>query len=159
MIEYTSKDKNKDKKSILLVEDSPEDYEAIVRAFKKSGLDIPIYHCSDGDEALDFIFAKKEKEVEGNEILPDLIILDLNLPATGGIEVLEALKKNELYKKIPVVVLTTSAYDEDIENCYNLGVNSYVRKPVNIPDLFTAIGKLKDYWLDLSILPKEINRQ
>ncbi|MBW8875628.1 MAG: response regulator [Acidobacteria bacterium] len=139
---------------ILLVEDSPEDYETTERAFRRSGLKNPIYRCADGDEALDFLhrrgrFAGPEKAPR-----PGVILLDLNLPGTDGREVLSEIKNDPDLKQIPVIVLTTSKDDRDVEVCYRCGANSYVQKPVDLDGFMKAIERLNGYWFEVVILPK-----
>lgn len=142
------------KQVILVVEDSPEDYEATMRVFKKSGLVNPVVHCEDGDEALDYVFKRGKYGDAGNYPTPGLILLDLNLPGTDGREFLNKIKKDPKLKKIPVVVLTTSSSEEDINRCYEAGANSYVCKPVSVPDLIKAVQHLKAFWIELALYPK-----
>lgn len=139
---------------ILIVEDSPEDYEATVRALNKSGLHNPLFHCSDGDDALDFLHRRGTYTSAEEAPRPGIILLDLNLPGTDGREVLEEIKHDPDLKKIPVVVLTTSTDERDIEACYAAGANSYVQKPVNLDGFMKAIQRLKDYWFQIVVFPK-----
>jgi two-component system, response regulator len=139
---------------ILLVEDSPEDREATIRALKRAGLANPIYCCGTGDEALDYLF-QRGKFVGGAQApRPSVILLDLNLPGTDGREVLAEIKKTDYLKTIPVIVLTTSTDDRDIQACYRMGANSYVKKPVDLEGFMKSIQRLKDYWFEVVILPK-----
>lgn len=139
---------------LLLVEDSPEDYEATVRALRKAGLANPIFRCEDGDEALDFLFHRGRFSAPLTSPRPGLILLDLNLPGTDGREVLAAIKAHDSLRLIPVVVMTTSTDDFDVERCYQAGVNSYITKPVDLAGFFRAIQRLKDFWFEVVILPK-----
>lgn len=139
---------------ILLIEDSPEDTEAMRRAFKRSGLANPIYHCMDGDDGLDFLFQRNQYAEPGKAPRPGVILLDLNLPGTDGREVLAQIKQDEALKLIPVVVLTTSSDERDIEKCYRMGANSYVLKPVDFNGFMQAIQRLSNYWFEVVILPK-----
>ena len=139
---------------ILIVEDSPEDYEATIRAFKKSGLLNPVYRCEDGDDALDFLFRRGKYAGSEKTPRPGIILLDLNLPGTDGREVLAEIKKDKALRSIPVIVLTTSTDERDIQHCYEYGANSFISKPVDLPGFFKAIQKLKDYWLEIVVLPK-----
>jgi two-component system response regulator len=141
--------------SILLVEDSPEDRAATLRAFEKSGFRNPGVSCSDGDSALDYLYHRGEYSDPAKAPRPGLILLDLNLPGTDGREVLEQIKADDSLKKIPVIVLTTSADQRDIDASYSAGANSYIQKPVNVDGFFQAIQRLKDYWFEVVILPKE----
>lgn len=138
---------------ILMVEDSPEDYGTTLRAFKKVGLNNKIVRFEMGDECLDYLFGRGK--YKGEEIiLPGLIMLDLNLPGIDGREVLKIIKSDPKLKKIPLIVLTTSNDIRDIEKCYQLGANSYIQKPVGFEGFIYAITKLKEYWFEISILPK-----
>lgn len=139
---------------ILLVEDSPEDTEATRRAFQKAGLANPIYHCSDGDAALDFLHQRGQYAAPGKAPRPGVILLDLNLPGTDGREVLAEIKQDEELKLIPIVVLTTSSDERDIERCYRMGANSYIKKPVDLGGFIQAVQRLKEYWFEVVILPK-----
>jgi len=136
---------------ILLVEDSPEDFETTQRAFRRSGLKNPIFRCSDGDEALDFLFRR------GNHAgapRPGVILLDLNLPGTDGREVLAEMKADPELRQIPVIVLTTSSDERDVSACYSAGASSYIQKPVDLEGFMQAIERLNDYWFEVVILPK-----
>ena len=139
---------------ILLVEDSPEEYEATVRALKKAGLANPIHRCEDGDEALDYLFRRGRYADPAAAPRPGIILLDLNLPGTDGREVLDAVKADDDLRSIPVVVLTTSTDERDIDRCYQAGANSYVKKPVDIGGFMTAVQRLRDYWFEVVILPR-----
>lgn len=139
---------------ILLVEDSPEDYEMTVRSLEKAGLKNPIHHCSDGDEALDYLFHRGAYADSPNTGLPGIILLDLNMPGTDGREVLEELKNDEALSFIPIIVLTTSSDERDIHACYALGANSYIQKPLDFEGFMKAMARLKDYWFEVVILSK-----
>ncbi|HEY3966387.1 MAG TPA: response regulator [Planctomycetaceae bacterium] len=139
---------------ILLVEDSPEDTEATIRAFKKAGVPQPIFHCENGDEGLDFLY-RRGKYIESSQApRPSVILLDLNLPGTDGREVLAEIKKDERLRTIPVLVLTTSTDERDIEKCYQMGANSYIKKPVDFDSFLRAVERLVDYWLRFVVLPR-----
>ena len=151
-------DKTTNNQPILLVDDNDEDVEITLRAFKKSGLANQVFRCKDGDEALDFLFQRGEFSEPGKAPRPGIILLDLNMPDTDGREVLEAIKNSPELKKIPVIVLTTSSDERDIEDCYEMGANSYVQKPVNLAGYMEAIQRMKDYWFKVVIIPSP-NRQ
>ena len=136
---------------ILLVEDSPEDYETTQRALRRSGLKNPIYRCADGDEALDFLF---RRGAHAGAPRPGVVLLDLNLPGTDGREVLSEIKSDPELKQIPVIVLTTSSDDGDVAACYRAGANSYIQKPVDLDGFMAAIERLNGYWFEVVILPK-----
>jgi CheY-like chemotaxis protein len=140
---------------ILLVEDSPEDFEATERALRKSGLKNPIHRCVDGDEALDYLYRRGRYANPARSPRPGIVLLDLNLPGTDGREVLEAVKKDDVLKQIPVIVLTTSADARDVEACYLAGANSYIQKPVDLEGFMKAIEHLNGYWFEVVILPQE----
>ena len=138
-------------KIILIVEDSDDDYYATVRAFKKEGnLFNPIKRCEDGSEALDYLNSEWSSETPK----PAIILLDLNLPGIDGRRVLQHIKATPSLANIPVIVLTTSNDERDIAECYTLGANTYIQKPVNLDSFFNAIKKLKEYWFQIAVLPK-----
>ncbi|HVG09718.1 MAG TPA: response regulator [Thermoanaerobaculia bacterium] len=139
---------------ILLVEDSPEDFEATLRAFRKSGLKNSIVRCEDGDQALDYLHRRGKYADPERSPRPGVILLDLNLPGTDGRQVLNEIKNSERLHDIPVVVLTTSADERDISACYRAGANSYIQKPVDIDGFMKAIERLNGYWFEVVILPK-----
>ncbi len=139
---------------ILLVEDNPNDAELTLRALKKKHLANRIVHLKNGEEALDFIHGKNAFEGRDTRNQPKLILLDLKMPKVDGIEVLRNLKSNDATKTIPVVVLTSSKEDPDIKICYELGVNSYIVKPVGFEAFISAISELGFYWLLLNQNPK-----
>ncbi|HEY7609618.1 MAG TPA: response regulator [Alphaproteobacteria bacterium] len=145
---------NTNSQPILLVEDTPEDAEATLRAFKKAGLANPVYHCQDGDEALDFLRRQRKYKDPEKAPRPGMILLDLNMPGTDGREVLSEIKADERLRQIPVIVLTTSADERDIQCCYRDGANSYIQKPVDIKGFLEAIQRLVDYWYHIVLLPK-----
>jgi two-component system, response regulator len=138
---------------ILLVEDSPEDYEATVRAFKRSGLSNPIFRCEDGENALDFLHRRGPYSDPERAPRPGVILLDLNLPGTDGREVLTEIKSDDQLKQIPVIVLTTSNDARDVESCYQAGANSYIQKPVDTEGFVRAIERLNGYWFEVVVLP------
>ena len=139
---------------VLLVEDNPSDAELTMRALKKNNLANKIHHVKDGAEALDFLFAQGDYSNRKVENTPKIILLDLKMPKINGIEVLRVLKADLRTKKIPVVVLTSSKEDPDIQECYKLGVNSYVVKPVNFDGFLKAVSDLGLYWLLINQAPK-----
>lgn len=139
---------------ILLIEDSPEDFEATVRAFKKSGLKNPIIRCEDGDGALDYLYRRGHWTDPEKSPRPGVILLDLNLPGTDGREVLTEIKKDDQLRHIPVIVLTTSNDRRDVEACYHAGANSYIQKPVDMDGFMKAIERLNGYWFEVVVLPR-----
>lgn len=145
--------KVKPEKGILLVEDSQEDFEAIVRALKSAGWSSPIYHCWLAEEALDFLNQRGSFAPPTTTPRPGIILLDLNLPGTDGREVLREIKSEESLKSIPVIILTTSRDERDIEGCYRAGANCYIQKPIKLEDLYRTIKEVKDYWFKTVLLP------
>lgn len=139
---------------ILLVEDSPEDFEATVRAFKRAGLKNPIVRCDDGDSALEYLHRRGQWADPESSPRPGVILLDLNLPGTDGREVLQEIKRHDQLRHIPVIVLTTSNDERDIDSCYREGANSYVQKPVDMDGFIRAIERLNGYWFEVVVLPK-----
>ncbi len=142
---------NSPNQPILLVEDSPEDFETAERAFRRSGLKNPIIRCADGDEALELLFRRGRF---ADAPRPGVVLLDLNLPGTDGREVLTEIKADPQLKHIPVIVLTTSSDDRDVQACYKAGASSYIQKPVDLDGFMRAIERLNDYWFEVVILPK-----
>jgi two-component system response regulator len=139
---------------ILLVEDSASDAEMTIEALKKSNLANSLIHLKDGAAAIDFIFAEGQYAGRKMENKPRVILLDLKMPKVNGIEVLERIKSDKRTDSIPVVVLTSSKEDPDIERCYALGVNSYVVKPVEFDDFQKAISDLGLYWMIVNQPPQ-----
>lgn len=139
---------------ILIVEDNSSDAEMTIRALKKNNLANKLIHLKDGAEALNFIFAEGNYSYRKVENVPKVILLDLKMPKLNGIEVLQKIKSDERTKKIPVVVLTSSKEDPDIQECYRLGVNSYVVKPVEFDKFVKAISELGLFWMILNQPPK-----
>ncbi|HLC83509.1 MAG TPA: response regulator [Bacteroidia bacterium] len=139
---------------ILLVEDNMSDAEMTMRALRKNNLTNNILHLKDGAQALDYIFAEGAYSNRKIENIPKVILLDLKMPKVNGIQVLQRIKSDERTKKIPVVVLTSSKEDPDIKECYSLGVNSYVVKPVQFEQFVKTISDLGLYWVILNQPPK-----
>lgn len=138
---------------LLIVEDSNEDFEALQRLLQRSPLKIPIQRCVNGEQALAFLYKKGNYQERQSSPRPGLIVLDLNLPGTDGREVLRQIKQDKNLKKIPIVVFTTSNNPQDIEDCYQYGVNSYIVKPINFAQLKRDIQMLVDYWFEVTTLP------
>jgi len=132
---------------ILLVEDNPQDLQLALRALKKANLDNHIHVARDGEEALQFIFCEGEYASRKIDKPPKVILLDLKLPKVDGLEVLQRVKSDPRTRTIPVVVLTSSKEQSDVLKSYNLGVNSYIVKPVNFEQFADAVGQLGIYWL------------
>jgi two-component system response regulator len=140
-------------KMILLVEDNPDDEALTMRALKQSKLANEIVVTRDGSEALDFLFGSAAYEGRDVSYMPTVILLDLKLPKVSGLEVLQRLREDPRTKLIPVVVLTSSSEDEDMMQSYQLGANSYVRKPVIFGKFADAVSQLGLYWMLLNQPP------
>jgi len=139
---------------IILVEDNISDADLITRALAKSNVANKILHLKDGQEALDYLFSDGKWKGIKTSNLTKLILLDLKMPKISGLEVLRKIKSNEETKKIPVVVLTSSKEDPDIQECYKLGVNSYVVKPLGFDEFSKTVSQLGLYWMLLNQHPK-----
>ncbi len=146
--------KNYDPVDILLVEDNPNDAELIVRALKKKNLANDLYVVEDGQAALDFIFCRGDFEFRNQSKALKIIFLDLKLPKLSGLEVLKEIKSNPKTKKIPVVIVTSSKEDPDIEAAYELGTNSYIVKPIDFTDFIDALQNTGLYWLLVNEAPR-----
>ncbi len=138
--------------AILIVEDSPEDYAALVRALARADVRQPLVRCVDGDDALDWL--RRQGRYAGQSLpWPLLVLLDLNLPGTDGREVLGTIKTDDALSYIPVVILTTSSNPRDVADCYRAGANTYLMKPVNLSLFYEAVACLARYWLQIATLP------
>ncbi len=138
---------------ILLVEDNPNDVELTLHAFKSNHVSNFIHVVRDGAEALEYIFCEdqyKERKIENS---PKLILLDLKLPKVDGMQVLRKIRSDDRTKSIPVVILTSSDEERDVIESYKLGVNSYIRKPVDFEKFSKVVKDLEYYWLLLNIGP------
>ena len=138
---------------ILLVEDNPYDAELTLRALKNKGLANKLLTFQDGVEALDFLFGAGVYAGRNLALRPKVILLDLKLPRINGLEVLEKIRADERTMTIPVVILTSSQEESDIVRGYDLGVNSYMVKPVDFDTFFQAVEELGLYWLLLNKVP------
>jgi two-component system response regulator len=132
-------------RTLLVVEDSSDDYEALARVMKKIGFAVPVVWCKTGAEMLEVLQKATEK--------PGLILLDLNIPGINGAETLRRLKEDSALKAIPVIIFSTSASARDIENCYRLGANSYIQKPFSLSEITDIMTAIKRYWFEVAILP------
>jgi CheY-like chemotaxis protein len=137
-------------KVILLVEDNPDDEKLTIRALKKQNIQNDVIVARDGVEAIDYLFGQGKYQGRNLEDVPQVILLDLKLPKLNGLDVLKKIREDERTHSIPVVVLTTSSEERDIVDSYNLGANSYVRKPVDFVEFAEAVKTLGMYWLLLN---------
>jgi two-component system response regulator len=140
-------------KMIMIVEDNPDDEELTLRALRQGKIANEIVVTRDGSEAIEFVFGKGQYAGRNLERMPAVILLDLKLPKLSGLEVLKQLRADPRTKLIPVVVLTSSSEDEDMLRSYQVGANSYVRKPVEFPSFANAVSQLGMYWLLLNETP------
>jgi len=140
--------KLRESQPILIVEDSPDDFEATKRAFANANLRNAIKHAVSGEDALDYLQSH-------SGATPGIILLDLNMPGLDGRKTLEVIKRSRDLRKIPVVILTTSNDERDVAACYELGANTYIQKPVDFDGLISAIKQLKEYWFEIALLPKD----
>ncbi len=140
--------------SLLVVEDSDEDFEALQRTIRKTSIVCQIHRCHDGDEALNFIFRLQTNlGAPTTAPLPSLILLDLNLPGIDGRDVLARIKQDEYLKIIPVIVLSTSNNPKDICGCYQLGANAYMNKPIDAAKFKRTIEAFMYYWFEAVTFP------
>ncbi len=145
-------------RTILLVEDNPDDVELTLRALKKHNIRNEITVVRDGAEALDYLFATGAYAQRDKSTMPAIILLDLKLPKIDGLEVLRRIRADERTKLLPVVILTSSTEKEDITDGYKFGANSYVRKPVDFTQFSEAVRQLGLYWLLINEPPPQIRR-
>jgi CheY-like chemotaxis protein len=138
---------------ILLVEDNHNDAEMTMRALKKSNFLNKLLWVEDGVEALDFIRCAGKYEGRDPRELPKLVLLDLKMPRLDGLDVLRALKSSDDTRRIPIVVMTSSNQERDLAESYRLGVNGYVSKPIQFPDLVDAVARIGMYWLLVNQVP------
>ena len=138
---------------ILLVEDNADDEDLTIRALRKNNIANEIVVARDGAEALDYLFGRGTYEGRNTMDLPEVVLLDLKLPRVDGLEVLRQLRAEERTKRLPVVILTSSAEENDRLRGYNLGANSYVRKPVDFVEFTEGVRQLGLYWLVLNVPP------
>jgi two-component system, response regulator len=137
----------KPEKAILLVEDNPDDEALTLRAFRKNNIRNEVVVARDGAEALDYLFGRGRYAGRDIADKPQVVLLDLKLPKVDGIEVLRQLRADPRTRTLPVVVLTSSKEERDLSECYRLGCNSYVRKPVDFDQFLEAARQLELYWL------------
>jgi two-component system response regulator len=145
-------------KTILLVEDNPDDEMLTLRAFRKRKVANEIVVAHDGVEALDYLFGTGAHQGRDTSVMPSVVLLDLKLPKIDGLEVLKRMRADERTRLLPVVVLTSSREEQDIVTSYSLGANSYIRKPVDFDKFIEAVDYLGLYWLLLNEVPPQPGR-
>lgn len=138
---------------VLVVEDNTEDFTALGRAFRKHALPNPVLRCEDGNQALDYLQGYG-RAAGWPPALPAIVLLDLNLPGLDGREVLDIMKRDPRLHSIPVIIFSSSANARDVADCYRLGANSYLTKPIEYAALEEKIRLLINYWLDATELPR-----
>lgn len=136
---------------ILLIEDNPDDEMLTLRALKKNNIANEVVVVRDGAEALNYLFAEGNYKSRDVRDQPQVILLDLNLPKIDGLEVLKRIREDDRTKRLAVVILTTSNEDHDVIASYDLGANSYIRKPVDFDQFMEAVRQLGLYWLVLNV--------
>ena len=141
------------KAALLVVEDSDEDFEVLQIFMEDMAVKNPIYRCTTGDKALDFLYKTQGKEEGDESTRPSTILLDLNLPGTDGREVLQRLKQDDDFREIPIVIFTTNSNPKDIKFCYRKGANGYLIKPVETERFEKAVQAFVEYWLYTNMPP------
>jgi CheY-like chemotaxis protein len=147
----------KDTHAILLVEDNPADVQITRRALRESRVPVDLIVVRDGQEAVDYLFRQGSHANNAGWRRPDLILLDVNLPRLTGREVLQRLRAASTYRIVPVVVLSTSHRQEDIQELYQAGANTYVEKPQDYARFVTVLQVIQNYWLATAILPPPVS--
>jgi two-component system, response regulator len=142
-----------DERLILLIEDNDDDVQLTLRALKQHRVANRVEVARDGAEALDWLFCRGAHAGRDSKVLPNLVLLDLKLPKVAGLEVLEQIRSDPRTKRLPVVVLTSSNVESDLATSYDLGANSYIRKPVDFTQFMQAVDSLGLYWLVLNESP------
>jgi two-component system response regulator len=143
-----------DTRPIVLIEDDPDDAELTMRALARARISNPLLHLDDGAKALDWLLGRGAYQGRDLTEVPALVLLDLKLPRVSGIEVLAAVRKDPRLQGYPVVILTSSGEEEDLQAAYREGANSYIRKPVDFTEFANAVAQLGLYWLVLNRVPE-----
>ncbi|AFZ04424.1 response regulator [Calothrix sp. PCC 6303] len=141
------------KEPLLIVEDSNEDFKILQRLMQRLDVQNPIYRCSSGDEALEFLERIGNDNNSDISSKPSVILLDLNLPGIDGRDILSQIKQDNKFKEIPVVIFTTSSNPKDIELCYQKGANGYLIKPMNADELKKIVQAFVEFWLEVNTIP------
>ena len=140
--------------SILLVEDNPDDVLFLTRAARHAEISTGFHVASDGQEAIDYLSGAGKFSDKTKYPMPSLVLLDLKLPCKSGLEVLKWIRENQSLKPLPVIMLTTSAENSDVERSYRMGANAYLVKPANMNELTAILKSLKTFWLDHNLMPQ-----
>lgn len=139
---------------ILVVDDSPEDYAALERAVRQVGMTNKLFHCEDGEDALDYLYNRNGFSDIAAHPRPSLVMLDLNMPGVDGREVLDVVKKDPALKSIPIIVYSSSSNLAEIRQCYDLGCNCYMQKPLGLDGCVKVMEKVNAFWFNTTILPE-----
>ncbi len=139
--------------SILLVEDNPADVKITQRALREGGLPVDLLVVRDGQEAVEYLMRQGTYEAQSDWRVPDLILLDINLPRLNGLQVLERIRSTPALRTTPVVVLTTSRRQEDVQQMYAAGANTYIEKPQDFNRFVQVLQTIQRYWLETALLP------
>ena len=145
-------------KPLMIIEDNDVDYELIVRGLGRAGLKSSVVHCRTGDEAIDYLHGCVESDEQAMILEPRVILLDLNMPGMDGRDVLTSIASNRKLLHIPVVVMTPSSAEEDIEECYALGARSFLTKPGDSKEFLQILAEFKRFWFDVTQLPGDRRR-
>lgn len=146
---------NNKKIPVLVVEDSQEDFEVLVRACERAGFDMPLRRCKDGQEALEYLYREGAFENYPKNEQPPFILLDLNMPGMDGHTLMETIKDDDDFKYIPVIVLSTSGNSDDVFRSYQNGANSYIQKPDDLKGYVKMVEQIRAYWFECSMLPMQ----
>lgn len=144
-----------DNPELLIIEDDTDDAELILLALRRNAVHCKVTVLRNGEAALDYLFGEGEYVHRNTSVQPKIILLDLKLPGISGVEVLKRLRENKITRRIPIVVLTSSVEKQDLLDCHNLGVNSYIQKEVNTEDFTETIRQLGTYWTSLNVAPPQ----
>ncbi len=145
-----------DNRTLLMIDDSADDYHTTVVSLRKAGISNPLFWCESGDAGLDYLNRRGEYADLAGTPLPGLILLDINMPGTNGKEVLREIKTDEDLCRVPVIMLTTSDDERGVDECYVAGANRYITKPVGFAEFIEALTRLRSFWFEVAIHPRPI---
>lgn len=139
--------------TILLVEDNPMAVELIISAFNDKETDNSIHMVQSGEEAIDYLFGNNKYSARNIYPIPSIILLDLKMTGIDGFDVLKKIKNTPVLKRIPIIIFSSSKNNDDIKKCFDLGANSYIRKPISFEDLIDTIESINTYWNTINVFP------